>query len=94
MIQRFKRAYPKGVAPDAALVDNPTGFVRSFLQLVGIERDVPDHSTVCRRQNTLDMSHACCRKNAVRNISLPLVTSRHDARLSAGQHGHQNRRRG
>lgn len=36
-----------------------TGFVQSLLQLIGLDWDVPDYSTLCRRQKTLNMSLAC-----------------------------------
>ena len=33
-----------------------TGFVQSLLQLIGLDRAVPDFSTLCRRQRTLNVS--------------------------------------
>lgn len=33
-----------------------TGFVQSLLRLVGLDWAVPDHSTLCRRQSTLNVS--------------------------------------
>ena len=33
-----------------------TGFVQSLLRLVGLGWDVPDYSTLCRRQKTLNVS--------------------------------------
>lgn len=33
-----------------------TGFVQSLLRLVGLDWDVPDYSTLCRRQKTLNVS--------------------------------------
>lgn len=32
------------------------GFVQSLLRLVGLDLDVPDYSTLCRRQKTLNVS--------------------------------------
>lgn len=33
-----------------------TGFVQSLLRLAGLDWDVPDYSTLCRRQKTLNVS--------------------------------------
>ena len=33
-----------------------TGFVQSSLRLVGLDWDVPDFSTLCRRQKALNVS--------------------------------------
>ena len=33
-----------------------TGFVESLLRLVGLDWAVPDYSTLCRRQKTLNVS--------------------------------------
>ena len=33
-----------------------TGFVQSLLRLVGLDWAVPDYSTLCRRQKTLNVS--------------------------------------
>ena len=33
-----------------------TGFVQSLLRLVGLDWDVPDYSTLCRRQKNLNVS--------------------------------------
>jgi hypothetical protein len=33
-----------------------TGFVQSLLRLIGLDRSVPDFSTLCRRQKTLNVS--------------------------------------
>ena len=32
-----------------------TGFVQSLLQMVGLDWDVPDYSTLCRRQKSLNV---------------------------------------
>ena len=48
-----------------------TGFVQSLLRLVGLEWAVPDYSTLCRRQKTLNVSLPYRRGTGPLNLLIP-----------------------
>ena len=69
-----------------------TGFVQSLLRLVGLDWAVPDFSTLCRRQRTLNVSLRYRGSKGPLNLLIP--SHRCKQRLPGSrQHRHQSRRR-
>ena len=54
-LRQFVQQSPMKVLFDMPLRQT-TGFIQSFVRLVGLDWEVPDCSTLCRRQRTLKLS--------------------------------------
>jgi len=68
-----------------------TGFVESLLRLAGLDWDVPDFSTICRRQRTLAANIPYRGSKGPLHLLIP--SRRCKQRLpGSGQHRHQGRR--
>ena len=69
-----------------------TGFVASLLRLVGLDWDVPDFSTLCRRQKTLNVSLPYRGGSGPLNLLIPSRALLRNTLPGSGQHWHQIRR--
>jgi len=75
----------------AMLLRQTTGFVESLLRLAGLDWAVPDESTLCRRQRTLNVALPYPGGTGPLNLLIP--SHRRKQRLpGSGQHRHQGRR--
>ena len=66
-----------------------TGFVESLLRLMGLDWDVPDFSTLSRRQNTLKVNTSC--RGAQGPLHLPVdgtgIKAEGEGEWNARKHG-------
>jgi len=67
-----------------------TGFVQSLFQMAGLDWDVPDYSTLCRRQKALSVNLPYRGGTGALNLLIP--SRRHSRLPGSGQHRHQIRR--
>ena len=70
-----------------------TGFVESLLRLTGLDWDVPDFSTICRRQKTLAVNIAYRGAKGPLHLLIPSRALLRNTLPGSGQHRHQGRGR-
>lgn len=69
-----------------------TGFVQSLLGLVGLNWDVPDYSTLCCRQNTLNVSLPYRGGTGPPNLLIDSTGIKSEGQWNARKHGGPKRR--
>ncbi len=70
-----------------------TGFVESLLRLTGLDWDVPDFSTICRRQKTLAVNIPYRGAKGPLHLLIPSRILLRNTLSGSGQHRHQGRGR-
>ena len=66
-----------------------TGFVESLLQLIGLDWVVPDFSTLCRRQKTLNVNIPYRGLQGPLHLLIPSQVLLRNTLPGGGQHRHQ-----
>lgn len=68
-----------------------TGFVESLLRLTGLDWDVPDFSTICRRQRTLAVNTPYRGAKGPLHLLIPSRALLRNTLPGSGQYRHQGR---